>query len=224
MTLEIQKIEIQKPAAPASYPVAKAAPLQERIRSDGEILAEKTGRMLAGKRIFIALDNGSFKDAFNDRHVVLDEHDFKHSIKNDPTGPLDEILFNSLMSITDSATLLRCLPELHKDVLIIENPSNMDGHFEAFETGLAAFRKANPEAVVIAGCPIPPVNMAQIVALQAAGLIDYVDEKPSATTTSLLSEAAIMIESNAAMHAKTTVQEQFVFSLPAAPMVEPPRN
>jgi len=231
MNLEnVQKIELQKLAAlprPASaalvpHPGPKAAPLQEHIRSDGDVVAVQTGRILAGKRIYLALDNASFRDAFNGC-VVLDEHNFKHTIKIDPKEPVDEILTNSLMSITDSATLLRILPDLRKDVLIIENPSNMDGQFEAFERGLAAFRKANPDAVVIAGFPIPPVNMAQIEALQKAGLIDYVDERPAASTTSLLGEAAVMIEGNAAMHAKTECPGHPQFHLPP-PVTEPPRN
>lgn len=204
-------------------PAMAAAPLQEGIRQDPGSVGARVGRILAGKRIFLALDNASFKDAFNDRHVVLDEHGFKHRIKNDPKAPLDEILFNSLMSITDSATLLRCLEHLRKDVLIIENPGNMEGRFEEFEAGLAAFRKANPEAVVIAGCPIPPVNMQKIEALQKAGLIDYVDDKPMASTTALLGEAAIMIESNAAIKAAKPAEPTLIFPMPQ-PITEPPLN
>lgn len=150
--------------------------------------------VLAGKKICLALDNASFETAFQGMLTAIDNHDIRHRAKADPKAEVDWTLLIAPVTILNSATLLRVLETLNKDILIIQNPADVDEKFDDFKTALAGFRQKNPQAVVVVGYPPESIDAVKLESLVNHGLVDYVETNQNSGTFDLKYAAACIIE------------------------------
>ncbi len=186
-------------AAESGKPRITAAPLISRS-------ARKITDVLQHKRVCQVLNDTSFEKSFPN-HVAIDYgHLYKFEIKSGE--PIDPLLLDSGMTITNMSVFLRMLPArqeheadqtapkapfLSKDLIILDSPVLLEaGAFDKLEAGLAVFRSTHPKAVVIAGKPADEAAMLQMEVLKKKGLVDIVVTKPRTSSKLMLCGANIL--------------------------------
>lgn len=179
---------------PKPAPVKAAEPLIDFPVSPA---ARKIAEVLFNRKVCIALDNNALENVFGGRHTMID-YDKSARIQITAGGEINPALLDCQMTITDCATLVRMLPKLTKDVLVLNNPIDIAADPAALRTGLETFRKANPEAVVVSAMPSGDaisVGLAglEIEVMQRDGLVDSIGKK-NAATNELMYQAALLVE------------------------------
>ncbi|MDD5339745.1 MAG: hypothetical protein PHV13_00670 [Candidatus ainarchaeum sp.] len=196
----------QNPEKPVA--VAAAAPGKPRLAAAPLISrsARKITDVLQHKRVCQVLNDKSFEMSFRS-HVAIDyDHRSKFEIK--PGEPIDPLLLDSCMTITNMSVFLRMLPArqeheagqtapkapfLSKDLIILDSPVLLETDaFDTLEAGLAVFRSTHPKAVVIAGKPADEAAMLQMKVLKEKGLVDIVVTKPRTSSKLMLCGANIL--------------------------------
>lgn len=123
-------------------------PLQERSLSS----------RLQGKTVCIALDN----EDFDRLRVVVND-------------VLSQCLSCGTFRITGWSGLLRNLPSMSEDLLIIMSPRSLAADFESFEKGLFCFKTRNPHsAVVMSNLHSPAAEASQRLASLSG--IDHIEQ------------------------------------------------
>ncbi len=195
------KIE-PKAAVNTGQPRITAAPLTDFQDSPS---ARKITEILFNKRVCLALDNQALETYFGGLHTVFHYGIKPERIKILPDSEMPPALLDCRMIITDFATLVRMLPKLQNDVLVLHNPIDLAAGSAALREGLKAFRKANPHAVVVSAVASGDASMAvlansEVELLKSDGFVDCIC-KPAATditagvtTSDLMHAAAMLVE------------------------------
>jgi hypothetical protein len=207
--MQITKTEIAVAAAEKSQPRITAAPLTDVGVSP---TALKIADVLQHKRVCHVLNDASFEMSFR-RHVAIEyDHLSKFEIK--PGEPIDPLLLDSGMTITNMSVFLRMLParqehkedpaapkapSLAKDLIVIESPVllEMDA-FDKLKGGLMVFRSTHPHAAIVAGTPAGEKAALQMEVLRDAGLVDEIGTGLHETSTQLLFRGAVIVENKLA--------------------------
>jgi hypothetical protein len=199
----------EKPVVVAAIEPGKpritATPLADCIASP---TAQKIADLLQHKRVCHVLTDTGFEVSFR-RHVAIDyDHLSKFEIK--AGEPIDPLLLDCGMTITNMSVFLRMLPArqeheedktapkapfLSKDLIVIDSPPLLEkGAFDRLEGGLMVFRSTHPKAAIIAEKPADESALLQMEVLKEKGLVDDLGTQAHETVTQLMFRGAVILE------------------------------
>jgi hypothetical protein len=115
---------------------------------------------LAGKRILVVIDNQDFALL---KEVVRDCVDVKFPYSH--------------LKTCDFTELLKSLPAMKTDVLVIFSPRYVKGEMDIFEAGLIRFKSNNPRSVVVMNNLHSPASeeSAMLKGLASSGLVHHLE-------------------------------------------------
>lgn len=199
-----KKIEIPAASAETGRPCINAMPLTGRLAGRMERLSQF---LLRHRCICHVLDDTSFEKSFRS-HVAID-YNTVSKFEMGPNEPVNKLLFNCSMTITNMSVFLRMLPakaehandkkvpeapSLTKDIIILDSPVHLEAAaFDKLEGGLVVFRNMHPHAAIVAGKPADADALLQMEVLRAEGLVDNLAAKTYKTSTQLLFRGALIL-------------------------------
>ncbi len=221
ITNTTKKSEISVAAAGNGPLRIPTAPLTDVVVSP-----HKIADVLQHRRVCQVLSDQSFVRSFRGQHTAIDYNDLsRFEIK--PDGPINHLLLDCSMTITNVSTFLRMLPDaevqktpahpahkatsLTKDLIVMDSlPFLEQNAFERLKSGLEFFRSAHPYAVVVASLPLDGKAALQMEVLRDKGLVDELGTEAHETSTQIMFRGAVILEQklqklDAAVHDKKVV-------------------